>query len=122
MFDIRLRFEPPLSEIANKFRNIDIEGFLSRKIRELAFLVERESKIVSPVKTGRMRASIRVMGSGQKFRQIIQPNVDYAIFVHEGTRYMKGRPFMFWGATTAVADFNQTFAKDLDAEIKKNFS
>lgn len=61
-----------------------------------AFLVEREAKVLSPVDTGRMRSSIATsLGiSDGGITSIVQTNVKYAIFVHEGTRRMRGRPFM----------------------------
>lgn len=73
--------------VAPKLRNASMKS---------AFLVERESKVLSPVDTGRMRASIATSLGIADFgiTSIVQTNVKYAIFVHEGTRRMRGRPFM----------------------------
>jgi len=46
-------------------------------------LVNREAKIEAPVRTGRLRSSIR--SRIQPFKGIVEPTVDYAIYVHEGT-------------------------------------
>ncbi len=99
--EIIVKTKPSWEELAKRFQGF--EGVLLKKMREglwgYGLLVERGSKTFSPVDTGRMRASIGTsMGYMEKgLASYIQPNVDYAIYVHEGTRYMKGRPFMKWG-------------------------
>ncbi len=90
---------------------------MTKKIKELAFLIERDSKKVTPVDTGRLRASIGV--TLKPMLAIVQPDTNYAFFVHEGTRYMMARPYMLWGAEAAVPGFDVKMAKELDAEIQK---
>ena len=71
-------------------------------IKKSIRVIERESKKVSPVDTGRMRASIT---DGILFKSLygeIGPTTKYAIYVHEGTRYVTSRPFMRWGFEAAV--------------------
>lgn len=119
MPDVRITFKPSLSKLAGKFGNIKVQNFLQAKIKELAFLVEREAKQVTPVDTGRLRASIRVLPVIRPLEQVIQPHTDYAIYVHEGTRYMRGRPFMYWGAKTAVQGLEAKLSKDLDSLIAR---
>jgi hypothetical protein len=118
MPDINITINPSVSSLTAKFGNLDFTRFLGDKIKELAFLVEREAKLVTPVDTGRLRASIRVMSGLGSLQQIVQPNVDYAIYVHEGTRYMKSRPFMFWGAETASKDFGDRINGELESWIQ----
>ena len=114
---MKITVKPSMGEMRRKFGNININGFLSKKIKEYAFLIERESKKVTPVDTGRLRASIgvtlRPMGA------TIQPDTHYAYWVHQGTRYVDARPYMFWGAETASQGFEEKMAKELDAEIQK---
>lgn len=65
---------------------------LNTAIHKATLTVGRDSRILTPVDTGRLRASTR-----EVFRPLegeITTNVNYDIFVHEGTRYMKGRPFL----------------------------
>ena len=92
--------------------------------------VERFAKQGAPVDTGRLRASIGGgtfkggsygKGEGVIFTDIeasIRPTVNYAVFVHEGTRYMTGRPFMS-NAADKVADMIQDI---LDREVRKVLS
>lgn len=71
-------------------------GELQRATSAAAFLIEGESKQRSPVDTGRLRSSIATsLGVGKLgIGAIVQTNVFYAIYVHEGTRKMASRPFM----------------------------
>ena len=91
--------KPTFKRVGKAFRDI-AEGFnFQKEIEKFAFAIERESKRKSPVDTGRMRASIAT--NVGNLQASIGPHVDYALFVHEGTRYMSGRPFLSWGADIA---------------------
>lgn len=65
---------------------------LNNAIRLSIFDIERDSKMNTPVATGFLRSSHQTM-----FRNLygeVSPSANYAIFVHEGTRYMRKRPFL----------------------------
>lgn len=66
---------------------------MTEAIEKSAFLIERESKVRTPVDTGFLRASHRTTFA--PLQATIEPTADYAIYVHQGTRYMRGRPFLF---------------------------
>lgn len=65
---------------------------LNTAIKESVFTVERESKIRTPVDTGFLRASHRTAFGNLKGE--VGPTAVYGIYVHEGTRFMMGRPFL----------------------------
>lgn len=69
---------------------------LRRGIKMATLLVEGESRKNTPVDTGRLRASHRTefKDSGIGFTGVVSTNTEYDIFVHQGTRFMKGRPYM----------------------------
>ena len=58
--------------------------------------VEAQAKRDCPVDTGRLRASIttEVFATGTDLGVRVGSNVNYASYVHDGTRYMRGRPFL----------------------------
>jgi HK97 gp10 family phage protein len=58
--------------------------------------VEMRAKQVAPVDTGRLRADIGVKMQRSGLEGVIfnTSNVKYAFYVHEGTRRMKGRPYI----------------------------
>lgn len=78
-----------------------------------AFAIERRAKILSPVDTGRLRSSIAtslgIVNRG--ITSIVQTNVFYAIYIHEGTRRMRKRPFMKQAAEQSVKDISQFYSE-----------
>lgn len=78
---------------------------VGRMLARVAAKAETASKARCPVDTGRLRGSInwRIVLEGGTLVAIIGTNVEYAIFVHEGTRYMSGRPFLVEGVNQALA-------------------
>jgi len=51
----------------------------------------------APVDTGRLRSSITLVVEGDppdSVRITVGSDVEYARYVHDGTRYMTGRPFL----------------------------
>lgn len=90
-----------------------IKRALNNAIRKSAFLVERESKRVAPVDTGRLRSSIFTII--EPLKATVQPRTNYAIFVHEGTFKMASRPFMREGGERARSAIERVF----NEEIKK---
>lgn len=98
-------------------RGLQVKSFLQGEVKRFAFLVERGAKQVTPVDTGRLRASIKVDIGNLKAR--VAPNVFYDIFVHEGTRFMRARPFLFWGVQTAQRGFDRRSAARLERAIQK---
>lgn len=71
---------------------LKLQQAIQNVIYKASLLVERGAKIKAPVDTGRLRSSIST--DIQPMSATIQPNVNYAIYVHEGTRFITGRPFM----------------------------
>jgi len=88
-----------------------INSALKRVIRKSALLVERHAKMRSPVDTGRLRSSIRTMIN--ELTATVNPTVDYAIFVHDGTRNMSGRPFMSQGVKDATDEIRAVFNREI---------
>lgn len=93
-----------------------ISRAIKRAIQKSALLVERHSKMRTPVDTGRLRSSIKTTLSG--FTATINPTVDYAIFVHDGTSRMKGRPFMHWGTEDAEDKIQDVFEREIQGALR----
>lgn len=65
---------------------------LNTSIRRVVLQIGRESRMATPVDSGRLRAS-----TYERFGNLrgeVGTNTDYDIFVHEGTRFMRGRPYL----------------------------
>ena len=98
-----------LEEIRSAFSKAPIEMTkeLNKAIRTSIIAIEGQSKLNSPVLTGRLRASHASLFSN--LRGETGPNTNYAIFVHEGTRYMKARPFLLEAVKTQENKIEQNF-------------
>lgn len=79
-------------------------GPVGRMLARYAALTETAAKARCPVDTGRLRSSItwRMEIDSDGLVAIVGTNVEYAIYVHEGTRYMAGRPFLLEGLRQAL--------------------
>ena len=84
-------------------------------IRKSSFLVEAESKKRAPVDTGRLRASI--FTTLRPMSAIVEPKVKYAIYVHEGTRFMRPRPFMELALDDNKEKIERIFKQEIDRSL-----
>lgn len=94
---------------------------LNTAIQKSIFSIQADSMRNTTVLTGRLRASHFV--SLMPLKGVLEPMANYAIFVHEGTQYMKGRPFLF-DAVRSNEDkvqgfFTEETQKVLDAIAKE---
>lgn len=84
---------------------------LGSAITRATLLVKRESQIRSPVDTGRLRGShitrVNLGYTLQGIEGIVEPTVNYAIYVHEGTRYMRPRPFLRLALESQSSEINR---------------
>jgi len=65
---------------------------LNTAIKKSILSIQADSMRNTPVLTGRLRASHTSMF--QNLKGSVYTNTNYAIYVHDGTKYMKARPFM----------------------------
>lgn len=93
--------------------------FLRQASTKSAFKVEREAKQVTPVDTGRLRSSIATsLGVANKgISSIVSTNVNYAIYVHEGTRSMRKRPFMKQAVDASMGYIEQVYKQELTGAV-----
>lgn len=118
---LNIKVSPTFEDLGVRFSSIDLSKVLRETGQEVAFAIESYAKQVTPVKTGRLRASIGVsIGFGLNFNAFVQPNVNYAFAVHEGTKWMRARPFMKWGVEFAEKKFTgEEIGWRIDKELRK---
>lgn len=80
---------------------------LSLAVRKAVFLVARKSMINTPVKTGRLRGS--TYSRFMPLSGVIGTKTNYDRFVHDGTRFMKGRPYLKMAVDDANPKINEFF-------------
>lgn len=73
-------------------------GPVGRYLLTVGKRVEASAKRRAPVDTGRLRSSLTTALFAVPYEPFLAcrvgTDVDYAVYVHEGTRYMVGRPFL----------------------------
>lgn len=86
---------------------------LNISIRRVVLQIGRESRMATPVDTGRLRASTYERFSHLKGE--VGTNTDYDIFVHEGTRFMRGRPYL----RNSVQNNEQTTDREFTSAVQR---
>lgn len=130
MISVRIK---NIKQIRRAFKKApdDLTFELSKAVKKSGVKVEYEAKAHSvrkglvrvpipkatPVDTGTMRRSIRAKPT--LMESLIQAHTDYADYVHGGTRYMRGRPFMEWAVERSINKIDDYFEKALDNVLKK---
>jgi phage gpG-like protein len=82
---------------------------LSIAIKKAAFLVQGRSMQNAPVLTGRLRASH--FTHFMPLAATVGTNTNYDTFVHEGTKFMKGRPYLRMAVEDSNNEINDLFTR-----------
>ncbi len=96
---------------------------LAAGMKEAAFQVERQAKLQltsgpnRAIKTGYLRASVAVT-SVLPYEARVTAAAGYGIYIHEGTRYMKARPFMRDGLKQASPEIEKIFGKRIKTLVE----
>lgn len=100
-----------------------LKSTLSAGMKEAAFIVEGKAKLQltsgpnRAIRTGYLRSSIAVT-SVLPYEARVQAAAGYGIYIHEGTRYMKARPFMRDGLKDATPDIEKIFGKRIKSLVE----
>jgi len=121
MMEMSVVIKPSAMGLAKSFMNLNIVSFLRAEVNRLAASVERYAKQLTPVKTGFLRGSIHFTPVTTFLQTVVSTKRDYAIYVHEGTKYMRSRPFMKYGAMFAQVGIEKEIGARLDQEFTKAF-
>jgi HK97 gp10 family phage protein len=93
--------------------------YLNSAIKLSIMKITGTSMAHTPVDTGNLRAShLR----GLKFSNLygeVSPTANYGIYVHQGTKYMKGRPFLYNAVRTENNYVQEQFSKAMQQVLDK---
>lgn len=89
---------------------------INRGIQKYSYLVENIGKQLTPVDTGRLRASITT--NILPFRGTVYTNVNYAVYVHEGTEFMEARPFLREAREATDSDLNDIMREEIERALQ----
>lgn len=115
---IKIAFKPALDNLGKQFSDFKADSPLRQEIAKILYKIESYSKQLTPVKTGRLRSSEATSLSLNEIGGRVSTNVDYAIYVHEGTKYMKARPFL----EAAANLIEPSIAGILSARLEREFT
>jgi hypothetical protein len=75
----------------------------------------------APIRTGQMRQGIHA--DFQRMKSVIRPSfaTPYATFVHEGTKFMRKRPFFEITAQRSRSDLEEFFNREMEQALKDIF-
>lgn len=90
---------------------------LNLAIRKTILKIQAKSMINTPVLTGRLRAS--TASTFGDLRGEVGTHTNYDIFVHEGTRFMKGRPYLRDAVDESSDDTDKYFQEAVQNTLDK---
>lgn len=90
---------------------------LNTAIKKSVLSIQAKSMLNTPVATGRLRAShTSIFGD---LKGTVSTNTKYDIFVHDGTRYMKARPYLKDAVESSVDTTNRFFKEAVENVLQK---
>lgn len=96
---------------------VAVDNQLEAALAESVLTMEGNCKILTPVDTGRLRASISsrsfLLTGDKKGEAVCGTNVEYAQHVEYGTKYQPAQPYMRPGAEMSKYDIEAVFVKRL---------
>lgn len=90
-----------------------------RAIKKSIFRIVAVTIPRTPIISGDLRRSVARDVSFKPLYGSIHPMINYAIFVHEGTRFMTGQPFLKEGVQAAESEINQVFQNELQQGLNE---
>ncbi len=93
-----------------------IQSGINRANWASAQFITREAKLTAPVDTGFLRNSVRpTVYDGYA---TVGAYTGYARFVHYGTRYMRGRPFITNAINSNIMKIRNFYAREISKVLK----
>ena len=131
---VSMKFNPDSEVIAQKFASINLQNPTQDAINKILFRIESYGKQLAPVGTpesthkkgyvgGRLRGSIQTspLQGMSDIGGMVSTNVDYAIYVHEGTYKMRARPFLTAALQLVSGDMDNEIGQHLDKFLVDEF-
>jgi len=78
----------------------------------------RKTAPITPIDTGELRRSLKRGITIKPTESVMASDKNYAVYVHEGTRYMTGRPFLRTGVKKSYRDVQKNFRDAVDRIMK----
>lgn len=115
-YDVRRVVKATMSvEVTLNTRGLDAllahwDDAIEHIVESVAYNVLSDAQGRAPVKTGYLRNSGRVEPAEDRFSRYVHFAANYALYVHEGTRFMTGRPFLRQAIEHQRGSFQDAFS------------
>lgn len=118
-----VKITPTFGAIAGAFESVQITKTIREFIQKTAFGVERVAKQLSPYQSGTLRSSIATWFPMQTKGLTAQVGtyLNYASFVHFGTKYMRARPFLYQAKDFTIKSPDRALGGRIDQEFARAF-
>jgi HK97 gp10 family phage protein len=118
-----IKIKPTFGAIAGAFDSVQINKTIREFIQRTAFGVERVAKQLSPYQSGTLRSSIATWFPMQTKGLTAQVGtyLNYASYVHFGTKYMRGRPFLYQAKDFTIKSPDKALGERIDKEFVRAF-
>jgi HK97 gp10 family phage protein len=100
----------------------DIDNGIYQALQEVLGLILSRAQHTAPVDTGRLRADIKTRVKEKELQGEIYNEVEYAVYVHEGTSRMSGRPYLRDAITQNQNAVKERIQKRLDLIAARGLS
>ena len=96
--------------------DLDINEIVQQEIEKTAYKIERGTKANCPVDTGHLRRSITTEIGDLEAN--VGSNIEYAGYVHDGTRYQPAKPFLETAANAEMDGIEDRIADAIERLLK----
>ena len=114
--DVKITNLPQIRAAFSKAPSL-MRSELNTAIKKTILTIQRRSMINTPVLTGRLRASTRSLFAD--LRGEVGTNTNYDVFIHEGTRFMKARPYLKDAVDESSGDIDSNFKEAVQNVLDK---
>lgn len=93
------------------------EKWLNTAIKTSIYDIETKTKPITPIDTGRLRSSF--VSDFKPLIGTLENIAPYAVYVHEGTRFMEARPFLEEGINIIKEKIEENFKEAVERTMKE---
>lgn len=109
-------------EEEDKLQVLDVRISQDFPVKGIEWILQRAllyADQVVPVRTGRLKRSLKIMIDEENKSGMLYSDVGYSIYVEIGTSKMTAQPYLVPSLLRAIADFKREFPNLISAVVEK---
>jgi len=96
-----------------------ISQAIIKALKEASLVVKTQAKMLAPVRTGHLRASIGRRVEGLRQEAYVGSNVEYAEYQEYGTKYTAAQPYLRPALEQNVDNIRDFFIREINLAIER---